>query len=109
MVTAMAMRPSFAFAALVVAGGAFLYACSEDETHPKPPVVVDDCTIEPGQIPAGTCGSLSCKATTTCSVDQTKCGSTSTCLPMGDNNGKQVLDFRIRRLNVLAPTALASK
>lgn len=40
-----------------------------------------------------------------CSIDP-KCGSQDTCLPLGSNAGKTVLDFRMRKLNVVAPPLL---
>ena len=43
-----------------------------------------------------------------CAIDEARCGSKSTCLPLADNKGKDVLDLRIRRLNIAAPAALVS-
>jgi hypothetical protein len=64
----------------------------------------------PGQLPAPDLdlSDHSCTSTPGCTIDETKCGSTSTCLPMGDNSGKTTLDLRLRRLNIVAPPALAT-
>lgn len=40
-----------------------------------------------------------------CALDP-KCGSPDTCLPLSSNAGKSVLDFRMRKLAVVAPNAL---
>jgi hypothetical protein len=67
------------------------------------------CEVLPGEFPppdcdrsAGKCPSGACK------IDPMKCGSTSTCLPLANNAGKQVLGFRMRRLNFAAPDSLAA-
>lgn len=41
-----------------------------------------------------------------CPIDA-KCGSQDTCLPLSSNAGKTTLDFRMRKLNVVAPQSLA--
>jgi hypothetical protein len=106
------VRTTFTLGAIALAGvAAFLYACSKDTTTPKQnPPTSENCTINPGDIPSATCGATPvCGTTTSCTtIDESKCGSKSTCLPLADNSGKSVLDFRIRRLNVIAPPALAS-
>ena len=43
-----------------------------------------------------------------CVINEAQCGSKSTCMPLADNAAKTKLDFRIRRLNVITPDALAS-
>jgi hypothetical protein len=67
------------------------------------------CAIEPGQFPPATCdpSANQCTGTKECKIDQVKCGSPETCMPMAKNEGKTVIDFRIRRLNVASPQALA--
>ena len=98
---------------VALAGVAILYACSSDSPTPSNPQVdsgaLAPCTPGSGEIPdPATCGPAACGGTGACAIDESKCGSPSTCLPMANNTGKQVLDFRIRRLNVLAPAALAT-
>ncbi len=69
------------------------------------------CEAKPGELPKPDCDintESKCEGTGACSIDEAKCGSKSTCLPIGDNKGKDVLDFRIRRLNIATPAALAS-
>lgn len=67
------------------------------------------CQAAPGEIPASDCDNSQqkCDPVPGCEIDEARCGSKSTCLPIGDNTGKQVLDFRIRRLNIATPPALA--
>jgi len=68
------------------------------------------CTIPAsGEFPLATCGvadNTGCVSTPGCSIAAT-CGDPATCLPMASNTGKDVLDFRFRRMNVQAPAALA--
>lgn len=69
------------------------------------------CDKTPGVYPDPTCDPATCPADAVnggCVIDQAKCGSTSTCLPMANNTGKTVLDFRLRRLNTVAPTTLVN-
>lgn len=67
------------------------------------------CTAAPGMFPDSNCtlASGTCPNTDTCPIDP-MCGSKTTCLPLSDNSGKSKLDLRIRRLTVVAPSALAS-
>ncbi len=69
------------------------------------------CEAEPGALPAPDCDNSekACEPREGCQIDEAKCGSKSTCLPIGDNKGKDVLDFRMRRLNIAAPPALAAR
>lgn len=65
------------------------------------PGTFPDPTCDPAQIDnACTPGAGKC-------VTDPKCGSQDTCLPLASNAGKSVLDFRLRRLNVVAPQSLA--
>lgn len=68
------------------------------------------CSAAPGEVPAANCDDSDgiCIPKPGCAVDEATCGSAATCLPTGDNRGKGVLDFRIRRLNIATPEALAS-
>jgi hypothetical protein len=114
-------RMKIAYVLLGLAAASLGYACSKDDSKPSNTTTTNggscpECDTTPGAIPAATCGYLACtpnaacgdrSATTTCSIDESKCGSKATCLPMADNANKQVLDFRIRRLNVIAPETLA--
>jgi hypothetical protein len=68
------------------------------------------CEAQPGKLPVPNCDNSDkkCDPQPGCTIDEAKCGSASTCLPIADNKGKDVLDFRIRRLNIAAPAALAA-
>ncbi len=67
------------------------------------------CAAQPGQLPQADCDNSDKKcAEGACAIDEARCGNASTCLPTADNRGKDVLDFRLRRLNIAAPPALAS-
>jgi hypothetical protein len=72
------------------------------------------CPVLPGEFPPPDCDATrskdqaSCGTGGGCKIDESKCGSTSTCLPLGDNTGRSVVDFRIRRLNIAAPDSLAA-
>ena len=46
-----------------------------------------------------------CAAMPGCVIDEAKCGSKSTCLPMASNQGRSVQDFRMRRVRWTAPRA----
>lgn len=69
------------------------------------------CATKPGALPPPDCDDSENKCTPNqgCSIDEARCGSASTCLPLGDNKGKDVLDFRIRRLKIASPPALAGE
>ena len=68
------------------------------------------CSAPPGQFPEPNCDNSDkkCDPTPGCTIDEARCGSATTCLPIGSNKGKDVLDFRIRRLNIAAPPQLAT-
>ncbi len=89
-------------------------ACSDDPHRRTSPEQAQAsggaCEAKPGQLPAPNCDNSDnkCDPQPGCTIDEARCGSASTCLPIGDNKGKDVLDFRIRRLNIAAPAALAS-
>jgi hypothetical protein len=93
---------------------AVVFACADDPHLRTPPGKVlgggGACEAKPGDLPKPDCddSEQSCSLTPGCVVDEARCGSKSTCLPIGDNKGKSVLDLRMRRLNVAAPPALAS-
>lgn len=91
---------------------AFL-ACEDPHlrTEPGQGNPVTGCSVKAGETPPATCDDSDgeCDGTGGCTINEAKCGSASTCLPMADNKGKDVLDFRIRRLNVATPDALKSK
>ena len=69
------------------------------------------CEAKPGSLPAPNCDDSThdCPNQPGCTIDEAKCGSAATCLPLSDNKGKDVQDFRIRRLNITTPPALAGK
>jgi hypothetical protein len=114
------MRRSLAFATLffLLCGGAVIVGggCS-DKTEvvaqtvacAPPPSDKAVCFTTPGEFPPSNCDPSTNKCGGgSCAIDEGKCGSKSTCLPMASNAGKDVLDFRIRRLNIAAPDALAA-
>ncbi|MDB4942100.1 MAG: hypothetical protein JWP97_1634 [Labilithrix sp.] len=68
------------------------------------------CAATAGKLPPPTCDDSENRCTQAapaCSIDEARCGSASTCLPIGDNKGKTVQDFRIRRLKIATPATLA--
>lgn len=69
------------------------------------------CAASPGELPSPTCDSSEnkCESRPGCVIDEARCGSKSTCLPIGDNKGKDVQDFRIRRLKIATPETLAGE
>jgi len=97
-------------------GAAWIAVACEDDPHRRtsPEQALGGgggaCEAEPGKLPRPDCDNSDnkCEGTGGCAIDEARCGSKSTCLPLADNRGKDVLDFRIRRLNIAAPTALAS-
>ncbi|MDB4938836.1 MAG: hypothetical protein JWP87_5808 [Labilithrix sp.] len=69
------------------------------------------CAAAPGELPQASCDSSEnqCTSRPGCTIDEARCGSKSTCLPIGDNKGKDVQDFRIRRLKIATPATLAGE
>jgi hypothetical protein len=69
------------------------------------------CAALPGELPSPTCDSSEnkCESRPGCVIDEARCGSKSTCLPIGDNKGKDVQNFRIRRLKIATPETLAGE
>jgi hypothetical protein len=94
--------------------GAVAIACVDEPHHRTPPGKVfgggSACAAKPGEFPEPDCDNSSkqCTPTPGCVIDEARCGSTATCMPAANNAGKTVLDFRMRRLNVADPEALAS-
>lgn len=90
------------------------FACNDEEHKRTSSEQVNAtggaCEATPGNLPQANCDNSDkkCTATPGCSIDETKCGSSSTCLPTADNKGKDVLDFRLRRLAIAAPKTLAA-
>lgn len=114
----MATLRSFGPVALLLGLGgvaaAVVLACEDDPHRRTEPGKIlgggGACEALPGELPAPDCdnSSKSCTPQAGCEIDEGRCGSKSTCLPLSDNKGKDVLDLRIRRLNIAAPAALAS-
>ena len=70
------------------------------------------CSATPGTFPIANCDNSDHSCSTTpsqCTIDKATCGDPATCLPIGNNMGKTVQDFRLRRLNVIAPAPLAKQ
>lgn len=113
-----ARQASVGVVTLLVAGsvlGALVIGACFDEPHRRTPPgqVIGSggaCEAKPGEFPQPDCDNSqkSCTPEPGCVIDQARCGSTASCLPMGDNAGKTTLDFRLRQLNIAAPAALAS-
>ena len=89
-------------------------ACSDDphlRTSPEEALGGGGaCAATAGQLPTPNCDDSAnvCRPSSPdCPIDEAKCGSKSTCLPIGDNAGKTTQDFRIRRLKIATPAALA--
>jgi hypothetical protein len=111
------MTPRFArsavFAALAAAAiGVIALACDDEHRRTPPGKVVGGggaCEAKPGELPPADCDDSlrSCTPVPGCEIDEAKCGSKSTCLPLANNEGKDVIDLRLRRLNIAAPPALA--
>jgi len=106
---------------LALGASLFAASCSTSSTAEPPPSAAScagvesaklSCPVLPGEFPPPDCqpaGAAGAKCVGGgCTIDEAKCGSTSTCLPLGDNRGRTVLDFRIRRLNIAAPDSLAA-
>ncbi len=101
----------------VVGLAIFTAACSDDphlRSDGGSDTVETDggCSAAPGNLPAANCDNSphTCDPQTpACVIDEKACGSTATCLPIGDNKGKMVQDFRLRRLNIVSPPALAKQ
>jgi hypothetical protein len=115
------MKQQMAFGAGLMAGICGLVwaigACSDSKTKNDGGgsdsgfVTCHENMLVPGTYPDPTCdpGAIdnSCTAGAgKCTIDG-KCGSPDTCLPLSDNGTKTVLDFRMRKLNVVAPQSLA--
>lgn len=106
---------------LASAGSACLFSCSTSSETPAAPSAAScvgqasatlSCPVLPGEFPPPDC-QLAAEAQGKCAgggcaIDEAKCGATSSCLPLGDNRGRTVLDYRIRRLNIAAPDTLAA-
>ena len=97
----------------LVAGTLVVLAC-EDDPHRRTSAeqlqqTGGACQADPGKLPEPNCDNSDkkCDNPPGCAINEAKCGSKSTCLPIGDNKGKDVLDFRMRRLNIAAPAVLA--
>jgi hypothetical protein len=96
-------------------------ACTSEETAPPTQggascatgtASQSACSVLPGEYPPPDCDATAkdpgaCQGGG-CAIDEKKCGAASSCLPLGDNRGRSVLDFRIRRLVFAAPEALAA-
>src|SRR5438552_3570434 len=103
------------FAAAGVTAAVIIAACSSNDTKKtnNGPSSSTTCQVpEAGTFPAGDCvvpDNEKCPASgdPSCPINTAKCGDPATCLPMATNKGKTQLDFRMRRLNVQAPSALA--
>ena len=100
-------------AGVIVAVALSVPACSSDKiltNHDAGSSSGGGCTTLAGEFPPSNCeySSNTCSGIKSgCAIDETACGSKSTCLPLADNAGKPVVDMRFRRLNVTAPKALS--
>ena len=102
--------------ALLPGAALVVVACTtEEKSEPTGPAAcvattsTRKCSVLPGEFPPPDCDPAEDECTGGgCSIDESKCGSAGSCLPLGDNGGRSVLDFRIRRLVFAAPEALAA-
>ena len=102
----------------LVAALALAAACEEREQITKapgascsqPPSEKNVCLVAPGEFPPSDCdpSARACGAGGLCAIDEAKCGSKGSCLPLASNSGRAIQDFRIRRLAIAAPDALAA-
>jgi hypothetical protein len=112
-VLAKVSRAKLCAVAFVVGGAACIALACEDDPHRRtsPDQVAGGgaCEAAVGQLPPADCdpSEADCPGGG-CQIDEGRCGKVSSCMPLSDNTGKDVLDFRIRRLNVVAPPALAA-
>lgn len=99
-----------------IACGAFIGCLEEPHRRTEAGGGNLGCFVPPGEVPSPDCDititrdgerTFDCRPEPGCVVDESKCGSIRTCAPLASNAGKPTLDMRIRRLNVVAPPALA--
>jgi hypothetical protein len=105
-----------ALAAAGLAAAAWVAIACSDEEHRRTTAEQargggGACAANPGELPPPNCDSSEneCTSRPGCTIDEARCGSKSTCLPIGDNKGKDVQDFRIRRLKIATPATLAGE
>ena len=99
----------------VLGGAAWIALACSDDPHRRTSAEQalgggGACAAAPGHLPPPDCDNSDnsrCVPDQGCTINEARCGSKSTCLPIGDNKGKDVLDFRIRRLKIATPAALA--
>jgi hypothetical protein len=97
---------------LALVGGAIAlsWACLNHKAPPLPTITGGSCGVDAGEFPIPNCddtGEMCMASMAGCST--APCTSSSACLAMADNTGKTVQDFRMRKLHVVAPGALASE
>jgi len=105
-----------ALSAAAVGGLAVVVACSSSSAVPVPQTSAPtQCSTKAGQFPVANCvpydpTTESCQSPPL-SCDTSPCDMSSPCLAMvpkaDDNSGKTVANFRMRKLNITAPDALA--
>jgi hypothetical protein len=66
------------------------------------------CVAKPGEFPEPNCDNSDNDCTEPGCPIEPQCGTTSSCLPMADNAGKDLADLRLRSLIVTAPAPLAT-
>ena len=103
---ALSPRLFYVTAAAVVAALASS-ACSDDPHLRATGASLSPCAVAPGQMPAANCGDTAALDRETACHLAAICGDPQTCMPLASNDG-DTLDFRLRRLNVVAPGAFAS-
>jgi hypothetical protein len=110
------LAPKLGLALGALGGAALVVLACSDELHRRTSAEQalgggGACGVEPGKVPPADCDDSDnkCEPQPGCTIDEARCGSASTCLPIGDNKGKDVQDFRIRRLKIATPAALAGE
>ena len=115
--TRSALATKLALALAGLGGAAWIALACSDDPHLRTSAEQaagggGACAAEPGKLPPPDCDNSdnsTCAPNQGCTIDEARCGSASSCLPIGDNKGKDVLDFRIRRLKIATPAALAGE
>jgi hypothetical protein len=98
--------------ALACGAVALSWACLNHKPPPPPTGTGGggSCSVDAGDFPAPNCddtGEMCPAPTGACPT--APCTATSACLAMADNGTNPVQDFRMRKLHVVAPSALASE
>ena len=100
------MRLSRTLIAIAVAATG--WSCTQATPNtPAPPATPSCADLQPGEVPPASCEEKqTCPTTMSCSIDEAKCGSVGTCMPMVHNAGLSTSGFRMRKFQFSAPARL---